>query len=113
MAKVSRIPLDKRIERLKVGSPSDPDFTVKIIKTMADMPIADYLNTFDREKQILMEMFHLSEKRLKELTYQDIAFRIRNKWLLPEGKEDAVVAMDLLGAPMRFSYEERQKREEE
>lgn len=99
--KVNKIPLEQRLTRIKEGYPSDPDFIVSAIKSMANIPIRVYLNSFETERIRLRQILNITEEEEKEMTYKDVAIRIEKR------RKDREEAVRILAAPAKRCYEER------
>lgn len=99
--KVNKIPLEQRLTRIKEGYPGDPDFIVSAIKSMANIPIRVYLNSFEKERIRLRQILNITEEEEKEMTYKDVAIRIKKR------RKDREEAVRILAAPVKRCYEER------
>lgn len=122
--KVNQISLKERISRISSGYPSDPDFVVSAIESMAQIPLYTYLNGFDKQRDRLRLLLGIRKGKEKEATYQDAAYRIYLMYLLPEAfqrktgilespaelQKMAHEAVDILALPLQKCYEERKLR---
>lgn len=104
---VSKISLEQRLERLGTGYASDPEFITSSIRTMADIPVRVYLNSFPAEQQRLWELLNVNEHQKETMTYKDAAKYIKTLWLSLPNDILAAEAIYRLAAPLRKCYEER------
>ena len=56
MAVSNKIPLETRIERVRSGYASDPAYVTQAIRSLADMPLSEYLHDFPLEADRLKRM---------------------------------------------------------
>lgn len=103
------IALKTRLKRLREGRPSDPEFTLSAIRSMADIPVALYLSAFSEKRKRLRQILSVTEEEEKAMTYKEAAQRLirmsPSEWDI--GLMDE--AVDILAAPLKKYYEERTK----
>lgn len=97
---VNKIPLEKRLARIRKGYVSDPDYIPAAIWSMAEMPVEDYLAAFPDEKAELVKMLKSIRVWRKGITFQEVARHIRRISTLPGKGQYAGKAARLLAAPL-------------
>ena len=106
--------LKVRIDRIRKGYASDPDFVIHAIGSMAKIPFCDYMTTFEEEKDRVLELLSLflSEEEEAKITYQDVARRIGERMsptATEQEKANAIEAMKLLVLPFQRYYAEKER----
>ncbi len=106
---VEKIPLQVRLQRIKSGYAGDPAFVPHAIQTMANIPIKVYLGASPKAYEEIRDIFLISEDEGENMTYQELAWIIREAKFIPGGKARVERALDLLAQPLRRCYEERRE----
>lgn len=97
---VNKIPLEKRLARIRKGYVSDPGYIPAAIWSMAEMPVGDYLAAFPDEKAELAEMLKRLRVWREGITFQEVARHIRRINALPEKQACAGMAARILAKPL-------------
>lgn len=101
----NKIPLEERFRRLGKGCPSDPDYVLCTLKTLAQIPILTYLESNDFHE--LMRLLGTPLEEAIAMTYRDAAVYIATLRSMPEHREACDEATILIAAPFFSSYLER------
>ncbi|MCI8514141.1 MAG: hypothetical protein HFI93_05865 [Lachnospiraceae bacterium] len=72
----NRISLDMRLDRLKRGCASDPDYNIRVIRSWANTPLRIYMASLQEEFNRIGELLSLTENEKDTITYQEAAKRI-------------------------------------
>ena len=69
---MNKIPLSVRLERVSKLYPSDPDYVVSCIYSMADIPISSYLSeqSFERLQELLGVPPDMPYKKVAEIIFE-------------------------------------------
>ena len=102
----NKIPLSVRLSRISTGYPPDPAYVESCIRSMADMPISEYMSSFPREYERLQELLDVPP----DTTYKQVAYTLYQIYNNVENNGAAIEAARLLAVPFLICYaEERGK----
>lgn len=110
--RLNKIPLEERLDMLNRGYASDPEYDVCCIRSWAKMPIGDYMAAFYSEKEKLLRILAITEEQAMKITYQETAFIIDQMLKVPEKRESAWKAVQMLALPFLHFYKESRKEKE-
>lgn len=103
--KVARIPLGKRLERIRKGNAGDEEYNILAIRRFANIPVVEYLRAFPDEYERLLDILGRKKQDSENMTYQDVAEQINVYYDAKENINWIEEAMDILAAPFRNCYE--------
>lgn len=115
--KRNRIPLKKRLERIREGYAGDEQYDISLITRLANIPILDYLEAFPMECRLLLYKLEIDEEIAPHMTFQEVARRVEYYYEAeqdPFGEEvdigRSLGAMEILALPFIRSHKERERR---
>lgn len=107
-----KVSLEKRLELLKAGYASTPEYNPCIIKKLAEIPLELYLKDFEQELERLMALLEYTPKAEEKLTYGQAAARIAQ--INPKDVRESAwleETLQILAAPMVHNFRMREKRD--
>lgn len=104
---MERISLPDRLSRIKSGYPAFPEFVPCAIRSMAEVPLPDYLHAFPDKLERLREILGLAPEETAHMPYREAAKRIDQLWRVQRDRALLGEALDAMAAPIRKCYKER------
>lgn len=101
MKEIQPLPLDERIRRVKDNYSAYPEYLSRVIRSFAEMPVADYLARFEEAQARLCGLLSLPD--CAGLTYRETACRIYQLYRKEPGA--AGEAACILAAPMKYYFD--------
>lgn len=106
-----KIPLEKRLEQIKAGYASTPEYNPCIIRKMAETPMKTYLSGFEEEQARMPILLGYTPKEWEKVTYGQAAARAAE---IHPGDAGGCVrleeALRILSAPLIHNFKMRQER---
>lgn len=102
--KINKIPLNERLERLKNGYASDPEYNVSLLRKFAGIPLKEYLEGFLGKTGLtrLSIVLRLTREETAELTYGKAAAMAGR---MEKGSQQRCAVAEILAAPFLRCYE--------
>lgn len=110
---MNRIPLEKRLERVKTGYASDREYNACAVRSFAEIPIRVYLSAFGNEYARLLELLSITEEEAQDMTYRNVAAAVHRLFWMRGSRAKAAEAMRILALPFQQCQEERKKKYEQ
>lgn len=104
---MNRISLNERIKRLRSGYPSDTDYVISAIQTLAEIPITIYLGSDSVKIKELSCLLGIDVNILMKLSYKEVALYISILHDTGQDNETFNGIIEILTIPLRLCYEER------
>lgn len=111
MSVKEKVSLEKRLELLKAGYASTPEYYPCIIKKLAEIPLELYLKGFEQDLERLMALLGYMPIAGGKMTYGQAAARIAR--INPKDVRDSArleEALQILSAPMVHNFKMREER---
>lgn len=105
---VNKIPLEERLERLKKGYASDPEYNVSLLRKFAGIPLGKYMKGFLGNTGLtrLSIVLRITREEAAGLTYGRAAAMAGR---LEKGSQQRRAAAEILAAPFFRCYEARKE----
>lgn len=110
---MNRIPLERRLERVRTGYASDREYNACAVRSFAQTPISVYLSAFADEYERLLELLSITEEEARGMTYRDTAAAVHRLFWMRGSRAKAAEAMRILALPFLRCQEERKKKYEQ
>lgn len=107
MSQVNKIPLAKRLERLREGHAGDPAYITSAIYTLANIPIREYLRAYPDDFHNLKQLLGVTEDELERMVFRDVAKDTYKVGCRPGTKWRMIGAMEVLAKPLADYYAKR------
>ena len=104
--KVQKIPLKDRLRALSDCCPAHAEYIPALLRDFSQLPITAYMADFPEDLPHLADLVQYPVQYMEELTYSDIAARIRDMYRYGKAGE----ALEILAKPLIEIYQKHLER---